>query len=513
MKKYIHYLSCLAVTGVLSILGGCSDFLKEEDPSNIAPETYFTLAEHAAPVVNATYENLRFLSGGAGIFSNNFQLLDALSGTARTETAQNSDLNNLYGFSYTGDNLHLSQWWRELYEGIANANLAIDKIPTIPPPFNESEKNQLLGQAHFLRALHYFWLVRLWGDVPLVTKPVYNLGSPDIFPTRAPAEEVYSVIVSDLLIAESSGLPFRDESGRASTGAAKSLLANVYLTMAGYPLNKGTEYYQLAADKAKEVIDSQEYSLFPTYNELHLRANKNKREHIFMVQYSVSANIDNGNQPLLHPNIKDMSAYGTEIGTTVPTVEFYNSYEPGDIRAVDQEGYFYTSYYTGGSGAPFELNNPYIFKHFDFEANGIPGTGGSARSDLNWPLIRYAEVLLTFAEASNEVSGPTQQAVDAITLIRDRAGLTTPAAGDLTAESFRELIWKERWHELCFEGITWFDMTRLRQVYDEESDSFEEFVGATLATGITLEEKHLLLPIPAADMRNNPSLTTNNPGW
>ena len=513
MKIDPHYIYSFALAGALTILGGCSEFLEEEDPSNIAPETYFTLAEHAAPAVNATYENLRFLSGGAGIFSNNFQLLDALSGTARTETAQNSDLNNLYGFSYTGDNLHLGQWWRELYEGIANANLAIDKIPTIPPPFDEAERDRLLGQAHFLRALHYFWLVRLWGDVPLVTKPVYNLGSTDMFPTRTTVAELYDVIVNDLLIAESAGLPFRDESGRASTGAAKSLLANVYLTMAGYPLNRGAEYYQKATDKAREVIESNEFSLFPNYNDLHIRANKNKVEHIFMVQYSVSANIDNGNQPLLHPNIKDMSAYGTEIGTTVPTVEFYNSYEPGDQRTVDQAGYFYTTYYAGGSGAPFDLNNPYIFKHFDFEANGVPGSGGSGRSDLNWPLIRYAEVLLTFAEASNEISGPTADAVGAVKLVRDRAGLATPETGALTMESFRNLILKERWHELCFEGITWFDMLRLRKVYDEESDSFEEFVGATLATGITLQDKHLLLPIPAADMRNNPSLTTNNPGW
>jgi starch-binding outer membrane protein, SusD/RagB family len=510
LKKY--FLASV-IAGLTVVLAGCSTFLDEEDPSNIAPETYFTLAEHAAPVVNATYENLRFFSGGAGIFSNNFQLLDALSGTARTETAQNSDLNNLYGFSYTGDNLHLSQWWRELYEGIANANLAIARIPTIPPPFNETEKNQLLGQAHFLRALHYFWLVRLWGDVPLMTTPVEDLSSPNLYPTRASVEEIYNLIVEDLLIAESSELPMKDESGRASTGAAKALLANVYLTMAGYPLNRGTEYYQKAADKANEVITSGAYSLFPTYDDLHLRANKNKTEHIFMVQYSVAANIDNGNQALLHPNIKDMSAYGTEIGTTVPTVEFYESYEPGDKRVVDQDGYFYTSYYTGGSGAPYNLNNPYIFKHFDFEANGVPGSGGSARSDLNWPIIRYAEVLLTFAEASNEVSGPTEPAIDAVRLVRDRAGLETPGLGELTTETFRELIWRERWHELCYEGITWFDMLRLRKVYDEETNGFEDFVGATLATGVTLENKHLLLPLPAADLRNNPSLGDDNPGW
>lgn len=503
----------LMMATVLAITSGCSVFLEDQDPSSLSPDKFFTLPEHAEPAVNSGYENLRFFSGGAGIFSANFQLLDALSGIARTETAQNSDLNNLYGFSYTGDNLHLSQWWRELYEGVANANLAIDGITNIPPPFADAQRQLWLGHAHFLRALHYFYLVRLWGDVPLLTKPIKDRTSPDMFPSRAPAAAVYDQIVSDLLVAEASGLPAKDEAGRASLGAVKSLLANVYLTMAGFPLNKGAEYYQKAADKANEVITSAQYDLFPTYNEIHLRANKNKREHIFMVQYSVSANVDNGIQPLLHPNIKDMSAYGTEVGTTVPTVAFFNSYEPGDKRTENQQGYFYTSYYLGGTGAVYQLNNPYIFKHFDREANGFPGTGGSGRSDLNWPLIRYAEVLLTYAEAQNEVSGPTANAIAAVKRIRDRAGLTTPALGAISKDQFRELVWRERWHELCYEGITFFDMLRLRKVYDEATNTFENFVGGTTGTGITLAEKHLLLPLPAADFRNNPNLATNNPGW
>lgn len=513
MNTNIKHIKLLLLSAALVVASGCSDFLDEKDPTNMSPETFFTLPEHAEPVINATYENLRFFSGGAGIFSQNFQLLDALSGIARTETAQNSDLNNLYGFSYTGDNLHLSQWWRELYEGIANANLAIDKINNIPPPFNENDKKLWLGHAYFLRALHYFYLVRLWGDVPLLTAPVYSTASPDMFPSRTSAETVYGLIVSDLQTAEVSGLPAKDETGKASVGAVKALLAEVYLTMAGFPLNKGTEYYQKAATKANEVITGGQYNLFANYNDLHLRANKNRTEHIFMVQYSVSANVDNGMQPLLHPNIKDMSAYGTEIGTTVPTVAFFNSFEPGDRRTVNQQGYFYTSYFLGGNGAAYPLNNPYIYKHFDREANGFPGTGGSGRSDLNWPLIRYAQVLLTFAEAQNEISGPTAESIAAVKRIRDRAGLTTPTLGGINQADFRTLIWRERWHELCYEGQTFFDMLRLRKVYNEGTNSFSDFVGGTTGTGITLQQKHLLLPLPAADFRNNPNLATNNPGW
>jgi starch-binding outer membrane protein, SusD/RagB family len=208
-----------------------------------------------------------------------------------------------------------------------------------------------------------------------------------------------------------------------------------------------------------------------------------------------------------------MSAYGTEQGTTVPTTSFYNSFETGDRRTINQQGYFYTSYFLGGNGAVFNLSNPYIFKHFDREANGFPGTGGSGRSDLNWPLIRYADVLLIYAEASNEVSGPATGNLAAINRIRNRAGLSEPTLGSITQNELRELIWRERWHELCFEGITIFDMLRLRKVYNEANNTFSNFVGATTGTGITLQEKNLLLPLPAADFRNNPNLKINNPGW
>src|SRR5687767_6391193 len=132
MKFTLKNIYKLLLSGVFVLGAGCSDFLEEEDPSNIAPATFFTLPEHAEAAVYGIYENLRFHADGTGIFSANFQMLDALSGTAETETGQNSDLNNLYSYQYTGENLHLTQWWRQLYEGVANANLAIEKIPTIP---------------------------------------------------------------------------------------------------------------------------------------------------------------------------------------------------------------------------------------------------------------------------------------------------------------------------------------------------------------------------------------------
>ncbi len=313
--------------------------------------------------------------------------------------------------------------------------------------------------------------------------------------------------------AEAAGLPWMDASGRASRAAVKSLLAKVYLTMAGQPLNKGAEYYRLAADKAKDVIDNSGATLFATYGDLHSLAQENKGEHIFQIQYLATV-AGNPMQQLLLPNFKNVSAYSDEVGSTVPTSQFYNSYEPNDLRAKDREGFFYTSYYDGGDGALKPLNAPYIFKHFDIVANGTAGTKATAQADLNWPQIRYADVLLIYAESQNRADGsPNAQAYEALNSIRRRAQI--PVLSGLSQTQFEEAVWRERWHELCYEGVTWFDMVRLRKVYNEETNGFNDFVGHKFPDNptIALAEKHLLFPLPTPEMRNNPNLTPQNPGY
>ena len=515
MKFTMKNISTFLLCGALIIGSGCSDFLSEEDPSNIAPETFFKVPEDAEAAVYGIYENLRFHADGAGIFVSNFQMLDALSGTAETETGQNADLNTLYSFQHTGDNLLLSQWWRQLYDGIANANLAIAKIPEIPLIL-PADQTKWVGHARFLRAFHYFWLVRLWGDVPIITEPIYFWTDPNVTPSRASTESVYQLIEEDLLAAEAANFPMTNATGLASQIAVKSLLAQVYLTMAGQPLNKGATYYQKAADKAKEVIDYAtanplHVGLFPAYNDLHNPSLENRLEHIFMIQYA--AGIANaGYQDKFLPNNTNITASG-EVGTTVPRANFLDSYETGDKRA-DEKGFYFKEYFLdGGTGAPLTLNRFYVYKHFDIPANGAPGSPGTGNSGFNYPLIRYAEILLLYAEAQNEVGGaPSADAYNALKAIRDRAGLLTPAIGTFSQTTFRDAVLRERLHELSYEGITWFDMIRLQKVYDSANDVFVDFVGADM-NGVDLLAKHLLLPLPAADFRNNPNLAPNNPGW
>lgn len=491
----------------------CTKFLEEEDPSNLTPETFFTLPGHADAVLAAGYAQTRFIGNGAGIFANNWSLPEMLSGTARTETGQNSDLNNIIGLAYNGDNLFITQWWNGLYSVVAQANLALQKIPLIPQ-MDETARKRSIAQAQFLRAWAYFYIVRMWGDAPLITSPVDATTNPDLYAARTPAAAIYDQIVKDLTDAEGGSLAMVDNSGRASLGAVKGLLAKVYLTMAGFPLSKGATHYKLAADKAKEVIDAGGYSLFTSYNDLHNLATKNRTEFIFSIQY-LGGVADNPIQSALLPNFKGISSFDTEVGSNVPVPGFVATYDATDKRIIDRQGFYYTSYYDEGNGALKPLGNPYIFKHFDVICHGTAGVKGTSVSSMNLMNLRYADVLLIYAEAQNEVdAAPSQAAVDAIKLVRDRAGLITLPAASYTKDAFRDFVLRERWWELAYEGITWFDMLRTRKAFNITTKAFEPLVGHKFPdNGVTYAERNLLLPLPANEMRNNPNLTPNNPGY
>ncbi|MBD2702011.1 RagB/SusD family nutrient uptake outer membrane protein [Spirosoma sp. BT702] len=495
---------------------GCSSFLEEKAPSNLTNDSFYTIPDHAEAGLASVYASLRFFGDGAGIFSSNWQLLEAMTGTSTTETAQNSDLNNLYSMSHDGNTAHVVNYWNGLYRVIAQANQVLEKVPAITP-MDAAQKTRILGETRFLRASAYFTAVQLWGDIPLITKP-QTAASADFMPTRAKTEDIYKLIVDDLLAAESAGLAWMDVSGRVNLAAVKTQLAKVYLTMAGFPLSKGASHFKLAADKALEVItyanaNPSTINLFPTYEDIHKESTENRLEHIYMLQYNttVAGNpMDN-----FYGNFKPINYNGpTGTGSSVPTPSFYKSFEAGDLRTKDQDGYFYTTYFTNGTGARFELGAPYVFKHFNRTANGTSGVAGTRQNNLNVPQIRFAETLLIYAEAQNEVAGPSQPVYDAFKRIRDRAKLTTPAIGTYNQTSLREAIWRERWYEFCYEQLTWFDMVRLRKVFNETTKGFDNFVGhVNLSTNKALEQKHLLLPLPRQEMLNNPNLTPQNPGY
>jgi hypothetical protein len=356
---------------------------------------------------------------------------------------------------------------------------------------------KVLGEAYFLRAWFYFNLVQMFGNIPLVTEPT-SLQSEQLRPAQAKPEEVYKLIVDDLKIAEAAGLPWTDPSGKVSLGAVKSLLAKVYLTMAGFPLQKGTEYYDLAAKKAEEVIDSKQFRLFPTYDDLHNPAKKNIDENILMIQFKTQI-IPGTWQGFIIPYNKNISAYSDETGGIYATADFVKSYDPADLRAKEKQFFFTEFTNQSDRNLKVALGGYFIYKHFDVVAQTT-----TANSDLNWPVIRYADVLLMYAEASNEVNGPTAKAFDAVNATRTRAQL--PNLAGLTKDQLREAVWKERWYELCFENITWFDMVRLRKAFNVTTKQFDNYVGHKFSYGPVITERELLFPIPTVELKNNTKL-------
>ncbi|MFD2572697.1 RagB/SusD family nutrient uptake outer membrane protein [Spirosoma soli] len=498
MKTKIKITSqWLLLTALVFNGSACSDFLEESDKSNFTVDNYFTKPEHATSAVNSIYENLKTTTGG-GFGGAPWMMLEFATGLANTELGQAQNSIFVRNLVNTSDNEYSRVYWVASYKGIGNANLAIAKIPAIP--MDAVAKKKALGEAYFLRAYYYFNLVRIFGKVPLITEPV-ELASTTLYPDQVGEEVIYKQIVDDLTVAEAAGLPFLDASGRVSTGAVKSLLASVYLTMAGYPLQKGAEYYKKAADKANEVITAGQFSLFPSYNDLHDPTKKNVGENIFMVQFAATIQ-PSGWQTSIIPYNQGISAYSDETGAIFVNKEFVESYEKGDLRAQEKQFYYRTYTLSSDRNTTVDLGGYYIFKHFDTQAHLT-----TSASDLNWPLMRYAEVLLTYAEAANEVAGPTADAYEAVNKIRRRAKL--PDLTALTKEQLREAVWKERWYELSFENKTWFDMARLRKAFNVTTKAFDEFVGHKFSYGPVLKERELLFPIPTAEIRNNSKLQQN----
>ena len=496
--KNIKNTSLILYVFFLLMLSGCE--LSQTDPSNFNTDNFFTNAEQANASVTSIYRSLFPMQD-----EQSWLITELRTGAANSSFGANGgfpSFANVRDLVISSDFPSVEVFWSSHYRGIANANLALKRIPDIQ--MDEAEKNRLLGQARFLRAYYYFNLVRLFGEIPLIREPV-EFNDPNFMPNQAPIDAIYDLIVEDLTIAENSDLPFNDESGRVTLGAVKSLLAEVYLTMAGFPLQMGAEFYQLASNKAKEVIDSQEFHLFDSYVAFRDASNDNTGEYIFSVQFLIDEEESNSLQIGLPPFKLGVSEYSSEQGFSFAQREFVESYEDGDKRA-EEKVFFFTNFTSEADRNEIvEFGQYFNFKFFDEEAHL-----NTAKSGLDWQIIRYADVLFDFAEASNEISGPTSDAYEAINKIRRRAGI--PELSGLSKSEFREAIWKERWHETYYEGEIWFDMVRTRKAFDFLNNTFNDYVGHTFVDGKTLEEKHLLFPIPADELRNNPNLE-QNPGF
>lgn len=505
MKIIIKGMRYFTILSIVITAISCKDLLNVTNPSDLTLSSFFLNEDHARSSISSIYADLQPVYDGGGYGGSPYLLLELPTGLCNYRLAGSAGATNLplVELNIPSDNRYLLDYWSSHYRGIANANLAIKFIPDIE--MDDVLKDQLIGEAKFLRAYYYYNLVRIFGDVPLILDPI-DLSSKELFPNRTSVELIYDAIISDLIDSENSSLPVYDETGRVSILAAKSLLASVYLTIAGYPLEGGIEFYEKSMEKAKEVIDANIYYLFDDYSKLRSNDFENIGENIFMVQYNSNIKDHNGFQQMFLPATDgSISLFEAQISMIFPVDEFVESYDNGDKRAQEKEFFFRTYPHISIPNEIVEFDW-HIFKWFDVIANTQ-----TALSGLNWPLIRYPEVLFIYAEASNEVYGPNDIAYNLIDMIRKRADLPT-LNRNLDKTEFREVILKEKWHELCFENKTWYDMVRLRIAYDLKENMFTSFIGHKNVNGYTLTEKNLLFPIPDSEISNNSQLT-QNPGY
>ena len=474
-------LFCLALlTGWLSACN--SDFL------SVVPETertvanfYKTAADFNTAVVGtyATFKNAGLYGNGAGslIWMGEVSTDNTDYGYTRTPVSaigfEIEDLN------YSLSNTYFRDAWIGHYQGIGRANGILDRIGDAN--FDATLKNQYEGEARFLRAMFYFNLVRLFGDVQLVTSEINDpYGTAKI--TRSPAADVYALIVSDLMAAEEK-LPATitaANAGRASKWAAKSLLGKVYLTQ---------KQYDKAAAKLKEVIDANTYSLMPNYADVFAASTSfaANKETILAVQYKGGQIGQGGN---FYSQWTPFGALSPDFGVTGgpgdginrPTADLIAAYEPGDIRKTAS----IATSYKDAQGKVF--NEPYPVK---FRQTGII----RGESDVDYPILRYADVLLMYAEALNE-QGQTPAALPFLNQIRKRAGLTDSKAA--TQADVRLAIEQERRVEFAFESKRWFDLVRTGR-----------FVPVMMAKGYAVKPYQVLYPIPQRELDLNKSLAQN----
>ncbi|MGA0559155.1 RagB/SusD family nutrient uptake outer membrane protein [Larkinella sp. VNQ87] len=475
------------IVPILAILAtACESQLDLSPVTNLTNVTYYKTAEDAKAALGACYAVISNPDPNLDLTTTD-DAIPFLTGAA--------DRPLLWRYNITPAN-SLVTFYAGAYTGINRSNTVIDRLPGIP--MDEMLKKRYVAEAKFLRALHYFTLVQLYGGVPLVTKETTSLEGLEV--PRASVEEVYALIEEDLKEAESV-LPKTypaNESGRATQGAAKGILAKVYLTRAG--ATKDSPFWPQAAAKAKEVIDLGVYDLYANFADAFALSARGGKENIFEVQYLTDVR---GHGLGRGFGVRSAPIYpGGGAGIARPTATLYNLYSAKDQRKAVT---FITSYTFNNVTTQLSITDPDFTKAISFQKFWDKTAKTNGGEGTSRPVLRYADVLLIYAEALNEANnGPTPDAYAALNRVRTRAGLD-PLAG-LNYQSFKEAVWLERRLELVFENSRRYDLVRTGRLVDavKAENSFNR--------NATIQPFHVLLPIPQNDMDVNPKLV-QNPGY
>ncbi len=479
MRKLIY------ITTLLLVIVSCShDFVELNPTSSVNVDVLYKTDKDFQDALTAVYNRLQ------SQYQSFYILGDMRSDDSWEEIAKNNSMSYSDQFTTSSSDGLMNSSWSNYYIAIFRCNTLLSRIEDVDVSIlNEKERH--IAEAKFLRAFAYFDLVRIFGDVPLVTTPISVEESLETH--REPVNNIYNqIIIPDLLAAENS-LPDSysgSEIGKPTKGAARALLGRVYMTI---------NDFQNAESKLKEVT-TMGYSLLEDYNDLfdYLK-DEHHSEYIFDIEYEEG--IGEGSQftNLFAPNyvpfadFYGIGGFGNEHNN--PTQTLISLFSDNDLRkdvSVGVTGGFYNAD-SVFVPLPTSTNQTYTKKYL------VP-VAAMNDSRANWKVIRYADVLLMLAEALNE-NGKMDQAIPYLNQVRERAGLTGYSTG-MTQDALREAIAIERRLELSFEGVRWFDLVRTGKAYETLKDK-------------GMREYMVLWPIPLSQIEvvGDPSVFPQNPGY
>jgi hypothetical protein len=478
---------------LVTIVTSCKKLDENPDSIIVSTQFYKTQAD-AISAVNSVYSTLNSdPAGDFPLYGRQLNLMTENASDNQTYSPSNTnpDVRAMGTITYVPANSRVQKVWQQLYYGINRANIAIDNIPSIQ--FDTTLHARLVRESKFIRALLYFDLVRLYGDVPIILHNPNTINVQSLLVKRSPVDSVYTQIISDLT--DATNLPKSysgSDKGRATGGAAHTLLAKVYLTRQQWP--------QALAQLQTVINGGYGYALFSNYYDAFQKATKNGVEHIFSVQFESNLGATNSTQYLSESFI----SFNTNVWPIdVPVdISLYNLFSANDTRRAVT---FYTSVYNSATNKTVVFNNaytPYFNKFVDYSLTPLTV---QAQSGINYPVLRYADVLLMYAEAVNEINGaPTADAYHAINQVRERAHITDLTPG-LSQSAFRDSVFLERRKEFIQEGHRWFDL--VRQGGTALVDALHKIPAKSAASS-----KNTLFPIPLVEIQLNPKLT-QNPGY
>lgn len=498
MKKIIYSLLIVTIA-----FYSCSDQLNLDPKSFINGDSYFGTEASIKLALNGAYSDLQILfntSGGMDFWAVSEMRTDNTSFQYNPSDRGEFDMEFLDTFSETASDDDLQRIWDRLYSGISHCNTVLSRIDNID--FKDpSLKDQYTGEAEFLRAYYYYNLVRLWGGVPLVLEEVRSPAEA-FSKGRSSIDSVYDQIINDIKDATSK-LPLKYNGvdvGRVTKGAVYTMLGEIYMTLKDYP----------SAIEALSQVINMDYSLLPDYGDIFDPAHKNNSESIFEIQFNASLDgeasefayrfvpFNSGSTIIGFNNLAPGHA-----GYNIPTLDMLNAYEKSDKRMAASVGYYVNPENTQYDVAIGD-SIPYVKKF-------VHPFDQPSKTNENWPVYRFSQVLLMMAEALNE-TGQTAAAYPYINEVRNRAGLASLTSG-MNQLDFKNTVYHEERVELAFENHRWFDLLRTDralEVMTKHGVEEKKLKPRLTSSDFDIQEYKLLYPIPQREVRVNHLV--QNPG-